>query len=379
MKRIITALAIGVLLITSFSHCKKNTPEVSDQSEFETYLQDEAEEQKAPAMAVVIFKEDQVLNESYVGHSSLETMEELTSNDLFLLASISKVVTATALLQLHDAGHFALDDPISDHLPFLVMSPHDSTDITFRMLLTHTSSIADGSALDDQYYYNEDSPVALEDFLRAYLVHGGDHYSASENYHDFEPGNEHEYSNTGSALIAVLVEHIANQPFNAYCKKHIFDPLGMNDTYWSLEEAMQSGKVLVQPYEYSRGDYDKVEHYTFTDYPNGGLRSSARDLARLMGVLAAGGSYDGHQLLKPSTVSAMQTPQIYNIDDEVGLHLFIMDRDLGLWGHDGGEKGVATMAAFHPDTKVGVVILCNEGEAQLEEALKVAYEYGVEL
>jgi len=72
------------------------------------------------------------------------------------------------------------------------------------MHLTHSSGIADGSALDDQYYYGEDSPVELGFFLENYLVSGGDFYNASENFYNFEPGTKHEYSNIGNALIRTI-------------------------------------------------------------------------------------------------------------------------------------------------------------------------------
>ena len=136
------------------------------------------------------------MQEDYFGTSQVQQNVALADDHLFLLASISKVVTATALLQLYEDGLFDLDDKINDHLSFNVSIPNHSTDITFRMLLTHTSGIADGSALDGQYYYGEDSPIVLGDFLENYLSPNGNLYNANENFHDFAPGSQHEYSNT---------------------------------------------------------------------------------------------------------------------------------------------------------------------------------------
>ena len=148
------------------------------------------------------------------------------------MASISKTITATALLQLFDNGKFKLDDNINDYLDFKVEIPGYSKVITFRMLLTHTSGIADGKVLDEEYYYGKDSPVKLDFFLEEYLVDGGEYYYKNQNFHDFEPGSDHEYSNVGNALIAGLVEDISGMEFNAYCKKNIFEPLKMNSTFW---------------------------------------------------------------------------------------------------------------------------------------------------
>ena len=275
-------LAIVILFLVSFLNCNKDGvvndnggAGISNKVEFEEYIQDEIDFQKIPAMSILIFKEEDVLYEKYFGKSNLEQNASLANNHVFLIASISKVVTASALLQLHEDGYFSLDENINNHLPFAVNIPNYSTDITFRMLLTHTSGIADGSALDDQYYYGQDPPIALDFFLENYLTPGGNFFSVSENFHDFEPGTEHEYTNEGSALIGLLVEEISGVDFNTYCKQNIFNPLGMSNTYWRLDEITQT---IVQPYDYDEGEYEAIEHYTFTDYPNGGLRSTGEDM-----------------------------------------------------------------------------------------------------
>lgn len=379
MPKITLIFLITILSFTLFQSCNEEELNINNLSEFEEFLQDEVDLQNIPAMSVLIFKEGQALYENYLGESDLEQARSLEKDHLFLLASVSKVITATALLQLEEAGQLALDDPINDYLPFQVAVPNQNTKITFRMLLTHTSGIADGDALDDQYYYEGDSPTALDDFLEDYLVPGGQFYDASQNYHDFTPGTTHEYSNIGNALIAVLVEQISKQDFNTYCKANIFEPLGMRHTFWSLEEALQSNIPLVRPYNYERGDFEAVRHYTFTDYPNGGLRSTGEDLFKFLKNFVVDNPSSSFNLLSASTIQAMLTPQIPSINPEVGLHLFVMNADNNLWGHDGGEEGVATIMAFNPSTKVGAIILSNQGDADLDEILVEAYKLGLKL
>lgn len=372
-------LAIVILLIISFQNCNKGEIEINNISEYEEYIQDGIGFQKIPAISILIFKEDRILYEKYIGKSNLQQNTNLVSNDLFLLASISKVVTATALLQLYEDGQFSLDDNINDYLPFNVSVPNQNTPITFRMLLTHTSGIADGSVLDNQYYYEEDSPIELDYFLENYLVPGGEFYNAAENFHNFEPGTEHEYSNEGSALIGVLVEQISNKDFNSYCKENIFEPLGMTHTFWRLDEAIQSSYTIVQPYNFVNNQFESVQHYTFTDYPNGGLRSTGKDMLNFMSAFVQDGRVDNYQLLNTNTINSIITPQIPSIDIEVGLHLFLMDSDNNLWGHDGGEEGVATIMAFNPISKIGVIILTNQGEVDLDEILVETYKLGLKL
>ncbi len=365
-----------LFLFISLFNCNKDGNDITTVTDFEEYLQDEMDIQKIPAMSVLIFKEGTILYEHYFGDANLQQNIPLAENHPFLLASISKVITATALLQLYEAGQFSLDDNINDYLPFSVNIPNQSTDITFRMLLTHTSAIADGSAIDDQYYYGEDPAITLRYFLENYLVPGGEFYNAYENFYNFEPGSRYEYSNEGNALIGLLVEEISGMDFNAYCKQHIFTPLAMNNSHWRLDEITGT---IVQPYDYTGGQYQPIEHYTFTDYPNGGLRSTGNDLFKFLSAFVQGGISNGYQLLSESTIDAMITPQIPSIDKEVGLHLFLMDPGNNLWGHDGGEQGVSTIMAFNPDTKIGAIILTNQGDAELDEILTESYKMGLKL
>ena len=369
--------ALALLAITLVTACQTDNLDIQNTEDLHEFLLDEMDYQQIPALSVLIFNGDAILHEEYLGRPDIAQNTNLGMNDLFLLASVSKMVTATALLQLYDDGAFELDDNINDHLPFSVSVPNENVPITFRMLLTHTSGIADGPALDDQYYYGEDSPIALDFFLENYLVPGGQFYSASDNFYGFTPGTQHEYSNEGSALIAVLVEQIANQDFNAYCKQHIFQPLGMNNTFWRLDESIQSNNTIVRPYDLSGNQLEPIQHYTFTDYPNGGLRSTARDMHRFLSAFVQGGMSNNHQLLKAATVNSMLSPQIADIDDQVGLHAFVMNESKNLWGHDGGEQGVSTIVAFNRETKVGAIVFSNQGDADLDEILVEAYRLGL--
>ncbi len=376
MKKLLANFLITTSIILLFVKCNKDDLEINNTEDFKTYIQEEMEDQNIPALSVLVFNENNIVYEDYFGSSQIQQNIALQDDHLFLLASVSKVVTATALLQLQEDGQFDLDDEINNYLPFNVSVPNQNTEITFRMLLTHTSAIADGSALDGQYYYGEDSPIALGDFLENYLSPNGNLYNANENFYDFNPGSQHEYSNTGNALIGLLVEQISGINFNEYCKQNIFTPLGMTNTAWRLDEISQT---IVQPYNYSNGQYESIDHYTFTDYPNGGLRSTGKDLFKFISTFVQDGISNNYQLLEENTIDAMLSPQIPSINNEVGLHLFVMNADNNLWGHDGGEQGTATIMAFNPTTKVGAIILSNQGDADLDEILVEAYKLGMNL
>lgn len=330
-------------------------------------------ENDIPALSVLVFKNDKVLYEKQIWKSNKEKNINLKEDDLFLLASISKTITATALLSLFEKWEFELDDAINDYLSFEVNHPFYETPITFRMLLTHSSGIADWSALDNQYYYSEDSPVKLSYFMENYFTPGREFYSEEENFHDFEPWTENEYSNEWSALIGLLVEEISWIWFNEYCKKNIFEPLGMGSTFWRLDEIIQNN--IVKPYE----ELEAVENYTFTDYPNWWLRSNTKDMSYFLQIFTHKDKVDDYKILKKETIKQVLKPQIPNISEDMWLHMFHINKDKNLWGHDGWEKWASTIMAINPGTEVWVIILTNQSDVELDRILEKAYDLWIEL
>lgn len=373
---------ICISLISFLVSCSKsqtNSIEIDPKADFDTFVEAQFVEQEMPGLSVLIFNEEAIQYEKNLGFSNIENNIALSENAIFLMASVSKMITGTAILQLYEQGKFDLDDPINDYLSFAVNVPNHSKAITFRMLLTHTSAIEDGPNAELFYSYGQDSPIGLKEYMQKYLVSNGEYYDAQDNFYDYEPGSQFNYSNIGSALMGVLVTEISGKDFKVYCRDHIFQPLNMNDTYWSLDAALQSGKTLVTPYEYENGTYEAIQHYTFADYPNGGLRSSARDLMKFLSALAQNGIYNDAQILNSGTVQEMLKLQIPSIDSTMGLHIFKMNTSENIWGHDGSEQGVTTDVGFSTSSKIGVLILTNLKDVDTEELFSQAYLLGSKL
>ena len=370
---------IPVLLVMLCLGCDDEPLDINDATAFDTYLEEEITRQNIPALSVLIFEGETIKYEKNLGKSDIENNQALTQDDIFLMASVSKLVTGIALLQLYENGEFNLDDKINDYLPFSIDVPNQSTPITFRMLLTHTSAIEDGPNSQLFYSYGEDSPIALETYMEKYLTPNGEYYDASDNFYNYEPGTKHDYSNMASALIGALVAEISNKDFKDYCQENIFQPLNMNNTYWSLDAALQSSKKLVKPYDYAGGEFEAIEHYTFPDYPNGALRSTARDMMKLLSALAQDGTSSNYELLTANTVNEMLSSQIPSLESTMGLHAFMLDATNNIWGHDGSEQGVSTEAGFNPSNNIGVVVLSNLQDVDVSEILLEAYQFGLKL
>jgi len=325
-----------------------------------------------PGLAAAIVKDDRIVCTAVAGFANIRQNKPVTPDTLFLIASVSKTITATALMQLYDQDKFELDDDISDYLPFKVRIPASpDSPITFRQLLNHTSSIKDnptyvncpgscayGSSPIPFVTRGADSPISLAELMRGYLTPGGKYYDKYKNFEPEGPGTIAEYSNMGIVLAGYLVEVISGVPFDQFCKDHIFTPLGMNKTSWRLAGIDQS--ILAMPYDKSFFfGYVPYGHYGEPDYPDGMLRTSINELAQFLIAYMQGGRHNGKQILKSETVEAMlesQTP----LKQSHGLG-WIRQTINGetVWGHDGDDHGAGTKMWFDPENKVGVILMTN--------------------
>ena len=320
-----------------------------------------------PGLAALVIKNGRVVWSANYGLGQVDPAVPVSDSTLFMLASISKTITSVAVLQLWEEGCFDLDDDINEYLPFPVVNPHfPDVPITFRMLLTHTSSIQDnnGQLLGSRIYCEGDSPVSLRDFVEGRLVPGGEYYASS--YMVAPPGAVFEYSSFGFALLGYLVESISRIPFDVYTRQNIFEPLGMTSTGWHLADLGSAS--IAMPYRCNDNSSDgksalvchALGQYGFPDYPDGSLRTSARQLARFLGAIMNGGELDGVRILQDSTVQAMLTPNgpLSPWASGLGWRTYSENGEL-YWGHYGGDRGVTTIMDFRPSDGTGVIILAN--------------------
>jgi CubicO group peptidase (beta-lactamase class C family) len=268
-----------------------------------------------------------------------------------------------------EEGKISLDADINDYLPITVRNPHHpELSITLFQLLTHTSSIADGKSYATSYS-DGDPLISLEDWITGYLVPGGPYYNASQNFSRSEPGSQHDYSNVGYGLIGYLVEQISGMPFHLYCRQNILAPLGMNNSGWFLYEVDTSRHIT--PYEFDEGRNKALNLYSFPNYPDGLLRTSVRELSRFLMAIIHGGSYEDARILKKSTLKKMLTIQLEGYQGQ-GLcwHQITFE---SMWGHSGGDPGVATHMFFSPKTKIGVIAFQNNHNGDLFSVVRKLY------
>jgi len=356
---------IGLLFLTMFLACQKEVKvDLTQISELDKIVDSEFKRLQMPGLACLAIKKDSIVYLGFRGYANREKQIAYSHKTRMVIASVSKTITLTALMQLYEKGLINLDTDINQYLPFQVKNPHHSeTPITVRMLLTHTSSISDAGYLPSIYYLfgYVDYPETLMSFEKNYLTSTGNNYT-KKNFSKNKPGDVYDYSNVGAALIACLVEEITKTNFNTYCKTNIFEPLGMKSTSWMFSETSQDEIAI--PYADNNITSPSKPFFTYPTYPDGHLITTIEDLSKFMSMYIMGDKYNGYQLLQSHTIDAILNPNL-NIDaGKQGLIFFQHTiSQFEVWGHDGGDPGISTEMYFDREKQVGYIMFNNRTEA----------------
>ncbi|MGF7042998.1 serine hydrolase [Mucilaginibacter lappiensis] len=235
------------------------------------------------------------------GYANFRTRTPNTPASRFNLASISKVITATAVLQLRDKGKFNLDDAVARYLPGF---PYK--EVKIRHLLTHTSGLPDLELFEDLVKQFPDTVITNRNVLPELAKWQRGLY--------FKPGNEFRYCNTEYNLLALLIEKLSNMSFPSYLKKHIFAPAGMKDTY-VISLYQKDDGLIAQPqmkphpgYDSTFITVDSIARFKYLTYNNSGTNGQANVMSTTANILKFDLAYFKGKLLKTSTMQEAMTP-----------------------------------------------------------------------
>ena len=322
-------------------------------------------ELKIPGLAAAAVDSGRLIWVGTYGWANVEEREAVTESTPFMIASVSKTITATVLMSLHAEGRFGLDDDVNDYLPFSVRNPnHPSDPVTFRHLLRHRSSLTDNEDFYLPYWSQAtgDPTTSLGSYLQGYLAPDGADYVPEKNFLEARPDDRQSYCNTCYALLGYLAEQISRTPFERLSEEVLFAPLGMTDTGWFLRDF--AGRDPAMPYRHAADTgFVAYGQNGYPDWPAGQLRTSIRDLARFLSVYSSGGNFNGASVIPATTIETL-SPRTA----EVGFHTWfqwgIRDGQI-LYAHGGGDIGVRTVMAFRRAGGRGVIVLTN-GEARVQ-------------
>jgi CubicO group peptidase (beta-lactamase class C family) len=330
----------------------------------------------AGAVTLVADKEKIVSLEA-VGYADLAAKKPMRQDNLFWIASMTKPVTATAVLMLQDEGKLSIDDPVGKYLPELAnLKTADGrlAKLTLRHLLTHASGMAEATPQEAR------TAKTLADLIP--------HFANKPL--QFEPGTKWQYCQSGINSLGRIVEVVSGQSLPEFFQKRLFDPLGMKDTtFYPTQEQIKrlatsykatAGKLEETPVPYLAGR-DPTPH---DRYPaaNGGLFSTAEDYGRFCRMLLNQGSLDGRQYLKLESVKLMTTIQTGDLKTGFtegngwGLGCCVVRKPQGVtavlspgtFGH-GGAYG--TQAWIDPVKKVIYVLMVQRSNLPNSDASDV--------
>jgi CubicO group peptidase (beta-lactamase class C family) len=324
-------------------------------------LQQAVDQGNIPGAVALIARNGRLVYHKAFGMADNESGRAMKSDDIFRIASQTKAVTATAVMILWEEGKFQLDDPISKYIPefsnpgvLKSFNPKDTTyttdpsksEITIRQLLTHTSGIGYGEIDGDERFKMIYHKAGITDAFTTANV------TISENIKKLaklplhhNPGEKFTYSE-GLDVLGYLIEIVSGMPFDKFLRARIFEPLGMNDTWFYLPDDKASRLVSVQE---PVGKTWKKYPSTFydTDYPvtgaktffagGAGLSSTAKDYATFLQMYLNGGELNGKRILSRTTIRAIMGNQNYFVwgDDSESYYGLAF----GVLTEKGAEKG----------------------------------------
>lgn len=332
--------ALGLALLLSASVLRGQRLPPATVAEIETAISAEMSRLQIPGLSVAVATEGEVRWSQGYGLADLENFVPAKSATAYRLGSVSKPITATAIMQLAETGRLDLDAPIRNYVPAF---PEKAWPVTTRQLLAHLGGVrhyAEGEFASTRHYASLEEGLAI--FKDDPLLH--------------EPGTKFHYTTYGYNLLGTAVEAASGMSFRDYLRANVFKPAGMErtgpDDVFALIPNRAQG--------YARDPAGELRNSGLTDtsykIPGGGLISTAPDVARFAVAFQSGA------LVQKETVSRMLTRQKTRDGKATGYGLgwFLGERDgrREAW-HTGGQQRVSTVLYMQPDRRLAVAILTN--------------------
>lgn len=290
-----------------------------------------------PGVDCIVYKEHEIVFRYFAGMSDIEKNKKMNGNELYLIFSMTKMITCTAALQLFEQGKYLMNDPVSKYLPEFKemkisadgLNAENATQITTGNIMGEcTQYNQDGYAknqitIKDLFTMSAGLDYALSDDAITYALTEGKTTTRelvgamAEKILGFEPGTRFRYSLCHDVLGA-LIEVWSGQKLGEYMKEHIFEPLNMNNTFFGIPGDETRFAKMAARYTYDENREPKrlpleCVYNLSKEYESGGagLTSCTEDYALFLDALSCGGiGKNGKRILTPETVELMGTNQL---------------------------------------------------------------------
>ena len=331
-----------------------NQGEISDF--FDGFFAREMVRWHIPGAAFVLVKDGKVVFSKGYGYADLaKRVPVVPEQTVFRVASISKVFTAAAALQLVERGKLDLRANVNQYLTrFTVDDPYPQP-VTLAELLTHSAGL-------------DASVIGIAARSPSRVVPLGTFLARQMPPVMMPPGKIYSYSSFGVSLVGYLVQKISGDPFDAYVEKNILQPLDMRDSGFQLTPDLAAH--LATGYEYHRGIYVRQPIDYFNIGPAAGLYSTAADMSHFLIAQMDGGEYDGARILSEKSISEMHARQFTEDPRLAGRTFGFYERFVNgrrAIGHGGNIRGFASLLMMVPKEHVGFFLVFNRDESRFEE------------
>lgn len=307
------------------------------------------ETRRIPGAVFVAVKNGEVLFAKGYGYANVEAGTSIDPETTqFRVASVSKLITATAVMQLVEAGRLKLDADVNDVLQAFKIPEAFGKPVTLANLLTHTGGF------DDQFKGGSAPLDAADVALGDYLAH-------MMPPRVMPPGETMSYSNHGLALAGYLVETASGQDFRAYVQDRIFNPLGMRHSRFGVTNPAPS--TIATPYTDRDGMLTARNFDRMWMYPAGDLLTTGSDMARFMLAHLGRGKFGGARILAPETADVMHATQFRNGEGLDGWAYGFQERTLNGWRtiqHGGDWRGFGALLVLVPEAGIGFFVATNK-------------------
>jgi D-alanyl-D-alanine carboxypeptidase len=330
-------------------------PEVMAQQRlFSAWLDGQIEYRGLPGIVVGVTSGDELIWSKGFGHADLKAKRPMTPETKFRMASHSKLFTATSIMQLREQGKVRLDDPVSKHLSWFRLKPagEDDGPITIEQLLTHSSGLQREAGA---HWVTGEFPTAEE--VRTIVT--------TDRQAAFAPSVRWKYSNLAYTIAGMVVEEASGQKWADYVQANIFTPLAMTSS--SVDKDVEGLAVGYGP---RRPGEAERQAFAFTDARGmaaaTGITSTVGDMAKFVAAQFRTGPRGGNRILSSGSLREMHRVRSMENNWLTGNGIGFGGRRQNnrVWlGHGGGYPGYTTQTLFNLDTRVGVIVLTNAGDA----------------
>lgn len=329
----------------------------SDPKELEAFLdaffKEKMDKCHIPGLVFVLVKDGDIFFSKGYGYADLEKKKVVIPDQtLFRVGSISKLFTATAVMQLHEKGLLQLDTDVNKYLSHVQLDANYPEPVTMANLLTHSAGFRGGAIGNITRDESEVMP------LKEYLV-------AKKLPRALPPGQVINYSNYGYNLAGYLVEKISGIPFDKYVDENILLPLNMKQSSfaWTAKQVPE----LAKSYTFKKDNYEVIpyEYGLSKPAPCGSLISTADDMAHFMIAHLQDGRYGDNQILGVETAREMHKQQFTNHAKLPGTCYGFYEyygNNLRAVFHDGDLSGFSSRLFLMPDHDLGFFV-CNNGNS----------------